>query len=172
MLEKSILDITNEDEVVELEKAVYDAFYRKEKNPVALMVAELIGEDRMRFNIPYRDQIVFLFKSNGKIFSGLAINTNIEKMQCEELGFQIDKSPEICEALYFFILENKELHPIKHFVDIKIFSDNNLKSLGYYKAFSNCSDKVLKTYTRFGFKPIGEKMVLGIKKYLLEYDIK
>lgn len=163
--------VKDEYDIIEYEKALYDAFMDRNPNNWLVKNYELIDNCRFKSKIQYKDQGVYIVKKNKKIVMGIAINYNMNRLlQLEEIGFEICKSDEICEGLLFFSNE-KELKGENFFIIVsKLF---NLAKNDFYKkkikrVFSTCSKNLLNMYQLFDFFPIQKKITCNNEeKYLL-----
>ncbi len=163
------LDITNEKDIVEYERAMFRAF----QNTEIITLPEIWEYDRkakrLRTKIPYRNQIIYIARLFDAIVAGTAINYNMhEPLQLEMIGFSIDKSDEhICEGLGVFCLQVfHETIPIG--IQLKDYAFAQIAQKGIKTMYGTCSPKKLPGYVQLKFEVIDERVFKGEKKYLLK----
>ena len=114
-IEYGILDIHNENEIVEYEKKLFqdsvsdrDNYYGKKY--------EIIDNNRLRFNIPYKDQVIYTARESSGIVAAATVNLNhTKKLQLEEAGFKIEakmRKKNISEMINFYIKNEHEEYTI------------------------------------------------------------
>jgi hypothetical protein len=146
-LEFTTLNITDINEVMHYEKALYRAFSSTDIKTLDEIWDFDIPNKRINTKIPYRSQEVFIAKLGGVIIAGAAVNFNMrEKLQLEIIGFSIDKTEKhICEGLGIFSLQVfSGINPVA--LQLRDFSYDILDGKGIKKVYGTCSQRRLKGY--------------------------
>jgi hypothetical protein len=111
-------------------------------------------------------------ETDGSIIAGSPLNFNMqEKPQLEYFDFKIDSSePGICEGLLLF---NTRISLNNHLIlpQLKEPIIRFLKSQQIRKIYGTCSKRRLRNYRFLGFKDIDMKLINGVQKYLLVYNL-
>lgn len=170
------LNTDNENEVVELEKALYNEF--TERNPDSWIPKKYIKINNCRFKIPmnYKNLGIYIAQKNNIIMSfGFNFN-NINKWQAEEMGFKnINKDNGTLEGIFFFSVQS-ELKGL-NFFDISnnlfITAKNDFtKNRIIKKVIFTCSKKQLNMYELMECQVIQKIMMDNEEeKYLLCFFI-
>lgn len=167
-----LLDTTIPEEIAAYEKAVYMAFSSVLDPTQEVMWNINYAKKRISTKIPYSSQKVMIAEIDGSIIAGFGLNFNMqEKLQLEYLGFKIDSSePAICEGLLLFSTQiSFNSYPILYQIQEPLTSF--LKSQHIKKVYGTCSKRRIRGYRFLGFKDIDMKLINGVQKYLMIYEI-
>lgn len=173
-----LLDFSNEAEVLEYEKGLYQGYAVNAKNQWLIDNYEIIDNERMRPNISYDDMTIILIKdkSNGAICGAGSLNYNLNNLQIEQIGLTLpdkDSLPKYCEALNYFLLDtiNGEYY-LQLLIKAFNFTVNYLKKEGFKIFFSKCERKLLPMWDVMGMDVVGEpQIVAGDECFLLSLNI-
>ncbi len=167
-----LLDTTNPDEIAAFENTVYMAFSSVIDPSLEVIWNIDYRKKRISTKIPYSSQKIMVVEIEGSIIAGFALNFNMqEKLQLEYFDFKIDKNePGICEGLLLFntqiSLNNNLIFP-----EIREPLTSFLKSQQINKTYGTCSKRRIRGYRFLGFKDIDMKLVRGVPKFLMFYDL-
>lgn len=161
--------LKDENEIIEYEKQLYLAYG---KNPNNWTFRNYLkNENRLRPNIPYEDQIIYVVKGdNNKILSGITIHVNSENEYiAEKMGFKIDEKRDSCEGLTMFIID-EEIWNID--IILKPFCEyvlEDLKKRGFKKFYAAPEKKHKRIHVKlFGWKEVlGTKIIKNEQRFLL-----
>lgn len=166
--------LETEEEIIEYEKRLYEAFKTKHPDNWIFSHYEIIDNCRIRpRNIPRRDQVFYAAVKNGKILAGICGNRNSgAPLQLEEMGFTIDRTgPKFIEGLNLYAAENLGFDAISVFQQIFSFAAVLLRADEVKQIYSTCSAHLLKMYKFFGYESVDCKVLDGVEKHLIKYDI-
>lgn len=148
-----IFDHKDQMSLIELEKKIYTAFVEKIPNNWVQSKYQIIDDNRLRPNISYNKQHIFLMKKENTIVSAIGLHFNTDgALELEDFGFKIDKTA-ICEGLFFFTdgpgvsktIRLKEF--VKYIIDFL-----KRKNIRYW--YGTCDRSLTKLYKYFGCKVI------------------
>ena len=121
-------------------------------------------------------QKVMLFKEiakkNKEIIAGMTVNFNLDKeLELEKLGFEIEKTDNVCEGLTFFGFASENYFEIYGKLGDLLYDymRKNNKDIMY----ATSSKKTLKIYVNpiNGFELIDSRIIDGEKEYLVKKEI-
>ncbi len=175
MVNKKFSILTDENEIIEYERACYRAFSTKASSDATIKKSTIIDGDRLRPHIPQEDLIQYALRIDDRIAAGLKIHINIKnEFQTEKRGFAIEKRKNTCEGLNFFAL-GEGFDPFEFFnimEEFTAFIMNDLKNrLGMKSVYGTCHEKIKVVYLRAGFGIIDSKIIEGEKILLLKMDL-
>lgn len=165
-----ILDTGNENNLCEYEQGLYQAF---SNDNLLAEKYQIIGNSRLRPCIPYHDLKVFTAKYNSKIIAAVTINTNIERLQMEKVGFDKPDGSDYYEGLGLFLLSSEKINTFNLFVSLY----NNLmlpylskKNISFI--YSTCNQQLLAMYEMADWTPVKSIDWNGQTKYLIKLEVK
>jgi len=166
------LDLSDQLEIEKYEHALYSAVGRERRggwNNICNIDRQL---KRVRMNIPYENQRIFVVKSQSNILAACAINVVTSgELQCEKIGFKINRTqPGICEALVFF----SHLGPMASTGIMRDFFDSLTRGIKETKAqllYATAEERLVRGYKVMGFKEIDSLIFDGQKEVLLLRDV-
>jgi hypothetical protein len=171
-LELSTLNIKNENEVVQYERALFRAFSSTDIITLDAIWDFDIPRERYRPKIPYQSQEIYIAKLRGEIVAGAAMNFYVEEeLQLEMIGFSIDKTEKhICEGIGIF---NLQIFGGMNVIALQLrdYSYDRLREKNIERIYGTCSEKRLRGYQLLGFQAIDELVFKGEKKYLLVTEL-
>ena len=100
----NILDTGNNEELVEYQKCLFNAF---SKNTRIMAEYELVANNQLKSDIPYDRYEIFVARRSGNIVAGLGINNQKEYMRCLKKGFSINDT-SYCEAINWFNIDDRK----------------------------------------------------------------
>ena len=166
--------LTDEKDIIEYEKKLYESFTKKDPDGWVVNNYELIDGCRLRSKtIPIENQVFCVAKKESTIIAGMSGNLKCEgKLQLEEMGFKIKRDEgKFCEGLTLYNANEMSDKLIYIFDKLMNIITENLKRMKIYTIYATCSDLLVNMYNLFGFEMIDIKNVSGIKKYLMKYNI-
>ncbi|OHD15649.1 MAG: hypothetical protein A2Y34_04130 [Spirochaetes bacterium GWC1_27_15] len=165
-----------EEQYIEFEKGLYREFTTRNPNYWVTLNYKNIDNSRLQSPISYEHQLVIILRNeNGNVIAGVNANlTYKERMQLEEVGFYLDEniknSPYVSEALSLYI-EKTNINPFVVGGLIRNSCFSELKKMGYKYYYGTCSEDKLILYKTFKFKVIEEKIINGLKKFLIMKEL-
>lgn len=166
-----VLDTSNNDKIIEYEKALYRAFVNTEIKTLDQIWIFNHDEKRLRTIIPYESQKICIARNENNLTSGIAINLNIEEpFQLEMQGFKVVKTKGVAEGLGIFNFpELTGYRPVA--LILKNYAFKVARDLGIHTMYGTCSQKKLRGYLFMGWKLLEEKIFKEEKKFLLEVPL-
>lgn len=169
------LNIDNEEDVIEFEKALYKEFM--ERNPDSWITKNYIKIDNCRFKIPmdYNDLGIYVVKKK-KIIMSVALNFNMNiTLLLEKKGFtNLYKDNETAEGILFFSVQSelKRLNFFKIAENLFIMAKKDYTKKKLIKRiFLTCTKEFLNLYKLMNFQPVWKIVRDGEEKYLLCFFI-
>lgn len=169
MLTLQMLDISNADDVKQLEEVQYQVFAEKMISANEEFSHVDHTAKRFRPRIPYEDLRTIIGKHNGTIVCGMTLNINLNhKLQLETLGFSIDKTePDIAEGRGFFITSpfidgESTLFKVRDYA-IRYLQNNQIN-----KVYGCCFKNLVRGYKLLGFNELDSHKFNGEEVYFLE----
>lgn len=166
--------IEHNDDILEYEKCLYDAFVIRTNNPVSLENCTIVDDCRLVLNQGYDNLKIIGLKRDGQLKLALTLNKAVDRpLQLEKIGFSRKLfKPPYCEGFKFFI--KPELNgPDFIFLYKKVFSFMvemlNKEQISY--VYSTCEPRLKRFYERIGFNILEERETGIGKRYLLELDV-
>jgi hypothetical protein len=166
--------ISTDEEILDYENCLYEAFVVRGKNFNFWVKSRYIksGEKRIKPNIPYKDLLIFAIKNDNKIIAARVFNMNMEHTQIRMTGFKIILNKECsCEAIHLFCLEDRSIESAIIIKKLNRFIKNYLYDIGIKKIYGVCIGKHIKMYKALGMRIIDKKISNIICGYVLEQDI-
>jgi hypothetical protein len=170
-LKFSILDITNEKEIIDYEQGLYEAFVLNIPDKWIMNKYKIIDNKRLQSYIPYSEQEIYTGKINDKIICAAAINFNQQITQAEDIGFTIIKDKKIADGINMYI-SNKV--PGTYILKLLPFFDyvlNILKSKNIGHWYGTCSRQMLTLYKMLDFEVLDKRIVDNEEEFLIRYTL-
>jgi hypothetical protein len=164
------------EEMEDFERSFYRAFVTIENNILIRKIWNWDDENkRLKLKNNFDDLVILVWKSPNEILKcGVVANLNTDDTQLGKFGFAFPsfKPKPHCEIVTLFTdLSDRKIGVSlnRHF--LKAYCIPYMAEMGYKSLYSTCAEKPLKTYLRWGWELIEEKVIDTEKRYLLYYDI-
>lgn len=170
------IEIKNEEDIIDHEKLLYDAFINRSPDDWILNHYERIDNCRLKAPYPYSDLLVFGVRKDKILAATLAVNLNTKnKMQLEEEGFDRDKidiTSNFAEGLTFCTTgKNFTIDDWNAFEDGMKFFINEFKKHDLQKIYGTCIERLKIFYLKLGFQIIEKKETEFGNVLLLELKV-
>jgi hypothetical protein len=165
-----LLDITNENEIALVEKAVFRAFVRYLDKSSEKIASVDKKNKRIAPLVPYSNQWVYVLKKGDVVLAGLSVNHNMkELLQLEMLGFSIDKE-SACEVLGMFnLIDNDIMFSAMRKLGTYVLNDLRLRNIR--KVYGTCLKRRVVPYTIMGFEVLELQNDNGQERALLQFTL-
>jgi hypothetical protein len=166
------LDLSSELEIEKYERALYWAIGRERRGGWNLICNVDRQLKRVRMNIPYENQRIFVAKSDSLVLAACAVNVvPVGTLQLEKIGFKINRAQlGICEALVFFA----HLGPMVSSGIMRDFFELLTQGIKEAKAqvlYATAPERLIRGYRVMGFTEIDSLLLDGEKEVLLQKDV-
>lgn len=171
-MKTEILKLTTEEDLIQHEKGLYRNFYRLYPEYSRQFFRKL-DDRRLQPLMPYKDQLIYGIKVEGKLFAASSFCINNERTyEIEEMGFKIEKTPNVCEGLHFYshLTETLGMN-LDLYKEMAIFSFKDILKQNIDTIYSSCDHSRLKMYKYMGFEIIDEVMYGKEKEYLIKKTV-
>lgn len=171
-MKTEILELTTEEDLIQHEKALYRNFYRLYPEYSRKFFRKL-EDRRLQPIMPYKDQLIYGIKIEGKLFAASSFCINNEQTyEIEEMGFKIDKAPNVCEGLHFYshLTETLGMN-LELYKKMAIFAFGEILKKGIDTVYSSCDESRLKMYKYMGFEILEDLMFGKEKEYLIKKTV-
>ena len=165
-----ILDDTNINDVMELEKKLYISFVEKIPNDWVKSKYTFIDNERLKPNRPYEKITVFLFKKNQEIIASIAVHFDMDNiLELEDFNFNLKNREKSCEGLFFFVDSHQDINFFdleKHFYKmIQYLKDRDIQYV-----YGTCGKKLRSLYKMIGFKVLDKVDYKNDVVYFIKLD--
>ena len=155
-------EIKKEEEIIEHEKILFDAFINRAPDEWMVNHYERIDNCRLKPPYPYSDLIILGVKKDNTLLATCLINLNNKnKMQLEELGFSrssIDVNSNFAEGLAFCTNGNRfTIDDFAIMEDVMSFFKKEFKKHNLQKIYATCNERLKIFYFKLGFQIIDKK---------------
>lgn len=163
------LDISNENDLKMYEEALYKAFSMDKR--ITENVDSFFDHKNRRciLKIPYTKQYLMAAQIANVITSAVCANFDTNLMQIELYGFSVDKNEKICEILHIF--NNSGAVGTTIMQKLAAIVLEKLKTDGFRKIYSTCSERRIRQYESMGFKIEKFNIIQNSKEYLMSMSI-
>lgn len=167
--------LTDEKDIIEYEKGLYNAFKNNDPTGWILNNYKMVDECRLiSKTLDYDDQEFYTVKKDGIILIGAAVNYNIKKkLQLEEMGFKIDKNNNnFCEGLILYTINSENIDFLHAASNLFEFIKKRMLEKEIKKVYGTCSRKLKAMYSLLGYIVI-DRLTLkdGTIKLLMSMDL-
>ena len=166
--------LTNDEDIIEYEKGLYDSYSQKDADGWIFNNYEMIDNCRLKPNIDYKDLVVYGYKDKNKLIAGAAINYNMAgTLQLEQMGFKIEKTDKkFCEGLNLFATIDMSENLMLTVGDFHDLIVKDIKNRGVEIVYGTCEDEIKGMYSIFGWDIMYCINLENVKEFLMIFDIK
>ena len=165
------LDLANDTEIANYERAFYGAFVRVQGNRLIRTLWQWNdAQRRLATRIEYTDQLIFVGRDGaGRIEMAIATNIACRQWQSAAFGFHGPMAGgTCCEFLTFFTVSEFRLSFKRRF-HRAFFAE--LRQRGLRTAYATTAPRLLRAYQRIGGVLVDQKEIAGEMRYFLEFAL-
>jgi hypothetical protein len=167
----NLLNLQDPIEVNEFEQAFFKAFAHQAQSELSHRIWRW-DHDNERISLRLDQDTVRIFVTRGEdrqLQKVLAINTDMEAMQCHHFGFHAPASDiPACEIAALF---SQNDHSILHLHDFLKHTGTMLHQMGFKRSYTTCAPPLLHFYQAMGGTLIDTKIINLETRHFLHFDL-